>query len=192
MPTCTDAAVDTAENKKNGWLEIAERTIIIFMLSSITGWVYEFFFYLVTEHRAGNSGFFFGPYLPVYGFGALFILLFTRPFRRHPAAVFFGSIPVTGVLEYFTGLVMFRIWHERWWDYRESFLNIDGYVCLRSVLSFAVGALVLMYLLEPQVKERLSGDKRAVLRHAICIIFTLVFAADAVMTILWRMPNSVL
>ena len=77
MPTCTDAAVDTAENKKTGWLEIAERTIIIFMLSSITGWVYEFFFYLVTEHRAGNSGFFFGPYLPVYGFGALCIRLFT-------------------------------------------------------------------------------------------------------------------
>ena len=106
--------------------------------------------------------------------------------------MFIGSFPGRGVLEYFTGLVMFRIWHERWWDYRELFLNIDGYVCLRSVFSFAVGALVLMYLLEPQVKERLSGDKRAVLRHAICIIFTLVFAADAVMTILWRMPNSVL
>ena len=189
MPTCTDAAVNTAEEAKAGRLELAEMAIIVFILSSITGWVYEFFFYLITEHRAGNSGFFFGPYLPVYGFGALFILLLTRPFRRHPAAVFFGSIPITGILEYFTGLVMFRVWHDRWWDYRGLFLNIDGYVCLRSVLTFAVGAIALTYLIEPFLRRRLGGAGRATARHAICIVFALVFAADAVMTVLWRMPE---
>ncbi len=36
-------------------------------------------------------------------------------------------------------------------DYTTAFMNIGGFVCLRSVLSFGVGALILIYIVDPAV-----------------------------------------
>ena len=115
---------------------------------------YEEFFYYFVEGKLLNSGFFYGPYLPVYGFGSLLIWLTTGPFKKkHWTIVFFGSMFVTGVLEYITGYVMYAIWQARWWDYRGLFLNIDGFVCLRSVLTFAIGRIAVVYFLEPLLRK---------------------------------------
>ena len=59
-----------------------EKIFILFVIASMIGWFYELAFYLIAEHRIANHGFFYGPYLPVYGFGALFILLCTRSFKK--------------------------------------------------------------------------------------------------------------
>lgn len=129
-----------------------------------------------------------GPYLPVYGFGALFILLCTSSFKKYPIAVFLLSIPVTGILEYFTGLVMFRIWHARWWDYTTAFLNIGGFVCLRSVLSFGVGALILIYIVDPAVSG-ITGKLSPRMRNAVSALLLALLIFDIIMTVLFRMPK---
>lgn len=59
-----------------------EKIFILFVIASMIGWFYELAFYLIAEHRIANHGFFYGPYLPVYGFGALFILLCTSSFKN--------------------------------------------------------------------------------------------------------------
>lgn len=123
--------------------------IVIFFISCITGFIYEEIFYFITEKKKEKRGFLYGPYLPVYGFGSIFMLLVINPFKDNPLAIFFLSILVTGVLEYVTGAIMLKVWHKRWWDYRGLFLNIGGFVCLRSVLSFALMAFGLFYLIEP-------------------------------------------
>ena len=40
---------------------------------AIGGWLWEALIYLITEHRFVNRGFFYGPYLPVYGAGAVLL-----------------------------------------------------------------------------------------------------------------------
>ncbi len=117
----------------------------------------------------------------------LFIVLFTKRFKKHPIAIFLLSIPITGILEYITGYVMYEIWTSRWWDYRNLFLNIDGYVCLRSVLSFAFGAMFLIYLVEPFICI-LSNKMSIKMRHILCIGIIMVFIIDSVLTVLFRMP----
>lgn len=51
--------------RKKSALEIFENIVILFFISSVIGLVYEFLFYIIVEHRVGNSGFFFGPCLPI-------------------------------------------------------------------------------------------------------------------------------
>lgn len=62
--------------RKKSALEIFENIVILFFISSVIGLVYEFLFYIIVEHRVGNSGFFFGPCLPIYGFGATAVFFF--------------------------------------------------------------------------------------------------------------------
>ena len=126
--------------------------VLLFFLYSFCGWCWEVFLYLVKERRFVNRGFLFGPILPIYGFGAVAILLLTRKYRSSPLKVFFLSQLITGTLELLTGVILHRRFGVRLWDYNVeiwNWLNIGGYVCLRSVLFFGVSGLLLSYVVYP-------------------------------------------
>lgn len=176
------------ESKDTGKLAVAETYFLLFLTGSVIGWIYELFFYWIFEDRISNNGFFYGPYLPIYGFGTLFIILLAGRFRKHPVAIFLLTIPITGILEYVTGYIMYEIWATRWWDYRGLFLEIGGFVCLRSVLTFAVGAIALIYVVEPLI--RMLSDKMGKrIRNIVCISVVVIFVVDIILTVLYRMPE---
>ena len=154
------------------------------MIGCFVGWIYEEIFYLVVDHKLINSGFLYGPYLPVYGWGAVVINLLLKRFKKYPILVFLLSILITGVLEYITGDIMFKIYNRTWWDYTGLFLNIGGYVCLRSVLSFSVGAMFLIYFIEPKLCSFLENSK--VIKKYVSILFVIVFLIDNIVTFLYR------
>lgn len=157
---------------------------LIFFGGCVAGWIYEELFYYFVEDKLLNSGFFYGPYLPVYGFGCLFILLCTARFKKHPTAIFVGSMLVTGILEYITGYVMYAIWEKRWWDYRGLFLNIDGFVCLRSVLTFAVGGLAAVYFMDPFIRKFAVENPKK--KTIVCAVLFVIMAIDVTCTFLFR------
>ncbi len=161
--------------------------IVVFFLGCVTGWIYEEIFYFVTEGIIEKRGFMYGPYLPVYGFGSIFILLFLKRFKAHPVVIFVGTIFISGVLEYATGYVMLKVWDKRWWDYTGLFMDLDGFVCLRSVLSFAIMAIFLVYLLEPLVRQAELKINSKVFT-AICGIIIGVMSIDYMLTLLIRNP----
>lgn len=154
------------------------------MIGCFVGWIYEEIFYLVVDHKLINSGFLYGPYLPVYGWGAVVLNLLLKRFKKYPILVFLLSILITGVLEYITGDIMFRVYNRTWWDYTGLFLNIGGYVCLRSVLSFSVGAMFLIYFIEPKLCSFLENSK--VIKKYVSILFVMVFLIDNIVTFLYR------
>lgn len=159
--------------------------IFIFFVGCVIGWVYEEIFYYVTENWIGNRGFMYGPYLPVYGFGSVLMALFLHQYKHNPIIVFVMGMVITGILEYFTGWAMWQIWHHKWWDYTGLFMNIDGYVCLRSILSFAVGGLGLIYVIEP-VEEYIVRHMKHRLAKVICVGGILLMLVDFIVTLLTR------
>lgn len=164
---------------------------VIFLVGCVIGWVYEEIFYFVVENRLVNSGFMYGPYLPVYGFGALLMLLFLKPIKKFPPLVFILSMLVTGIWEYVTGYLMYKIWQTRWWDYTGKFLNIDGYVCLRSVLTFAIGGIALIYFIEPlaiRICTAMPKKRLAI----ICIVPSVIILTDLVISLIFRVPAAVI
>lgn len=116
--------------------------------------------------------------------GAVFLNLLLKRFKKYPMLVFLLSILITGVLEYITGDIMFKIYNRTWWDYTGLFLNIGGYVCLRSVLSFSVGAMFLIYFIEPKLCSFLENSK--VIKKYVSILFVMVFLIDNIVTFLYR------
>ena len=158
--------------------------IFIFLIGSLIGWIYEEIFYFVTENTLSNRGFFYGPYLPVYGSGAVILMLTLKKIKNRPFLVFLLSMLITGIVEYITGYVMYAMYKKVWWDYTGLFLNIDGYVCFRSVFTFAIGTIGLMYFIEPWLIKFIEKYKK--ISKYISVIFLLVFILDCVVTFIFR------
>ena len=141
------------EFKLDKW-QIIGVLCLVFVISGVFGWIYEFFFYFFNGGmekfywRGGN----FLPFINIYATGAVMIFILSFKFRKNPFLVFLIAFVSTGLLEYFSGLVIYEFFGLRFWDYNTeilNFLNIGGYVCLRSVSFFGLSALLLMYLIVP-------------------------------------------
>lgn len=159
--------------------------IFIFFVGAVAGFIYEEIFYFVVDGILVKSGFLYGFYLPVYGIGAVLMVLFLKRFKNNPLIVFVLAMVVTGVLEYITGVLLWELYNRTWWDYDGLFLNIDGYVCLRSVLSFAVGGIFLIYFIEPLIVKFVNKFKKdRLIIYSYVIIF--VFVIDLVFTLIFR------
>lgn len=159
--------------------------VLIFFLGSIIGFIYEELFYLLVDKKLVYQGFLYGPYVPVYGIGAVIMLPTLKKYKKNPLIVFFGAMFLTGILEYFIGWLMKTLYHRTWWDYTGLLLNINGYVCLRSVLTFAIGGIILIYLLEPLVNKFVEKRSEKFIKY-IPIIIISVFTIDLILTLLFR------
>ena len=126
--------------------------VLLFFLYSFCGWCWEVFLYLVKERRFVNRGFLFGPILPIYGFGAVGILLTCVPVEGNMALVALVGTIAASLLEYVTGFLMEAIFHVRYWDYSERPLNVNGYICALSAATWAVFSVFIVSVVNPFVK----------------------------------------
>lgn len=156
--------------------------VLAAVISGMGGFVYETVFYRLALGHFVKRGSTFGPWIPIYAVGAVGILAVTWRARKHPWAVFLLSCIVTGALEFFTGLVLYRAFGLRLWDYNTeplSFGNLGGYICLRSVLLFGLFGLLLVYGVVPLVLWVRSRLSAAVFR-ALSFLLGLIFVADII------------
>ena len=96
-----------------------------------------------------DRGFLIGPYCPIYGCGALLILLFLNKFSFNPVLLFIMTMLICGILEYFTSWFMEKVFKARWWDYSDHKINLNGRICLRNLIAFGVMGLAVTYLINP-------------------------------------------
>ena len=159
---------------------------LVFLLGCFAGWIYEEIFYWITEGMLRNRGILYGPWLPIYGIGALGIYAL-KPIKKHPVLMFLLCVAVTGVVEYIIGFAGIHLFGMRLWDYRGLFLNISGIICFRSVVSFGILGLVFHYLLEP-IGEKLFRKTPLPIIKAVCAAFALLLLTDCVLSFLFRTP----
>lgn len=141
-------------NRKLSYKQVIGIFCFLIVFSGFFGWFYEFVFYYFNSgmkmfyRRGGN----FLPWINIYSTGSIMILILTRKVKNNPFLVFLISFISTGILEFLSGFVIYEFFNMRFWDYNTeilSFFNIGGYVCLRSVLFFALSGLFLVYFLIP-------------------------------------------
>ena len=152
--------------------------VLLFFLYSFCGWCWEVFLYLVKERRFVNRGFLFGPILPIYGFGAVGILLTCVPVEGNMALVALVGTIAASLLEYVTGFLMETIFHVRYWDYSERPLNVNGYICALSAATWAVFSVFIVSVVNPFVKT-----------YIYMIPLTMADAAAAIFTLLESMER---
>ena len=159
---------------------------LIFMLGCFVGWIYEEIFYWFTEGMLRNRGLLYGPWLPIYGVGALGIYAL-KPLKRNPILLFTLCIAVSGVVEYIIGFAGVYLFGMRLWDYRGLFLNISGIICFRSVISFGVMGLAFHYFLEPIGEKMYQKTSFNIIKTACTLLIVLLFI-DCIMSFLFRTP----
>lgn len=153
--------------------------LIFFYIYCFFGWVWECIFVSVRKRKLVNRGFLKGPLLPIYGSGAICILVVTLPVRGNIPAMFLIGMVAATVLEYVTGWAMEKLFHVRYWDYTGQFLNINGHVCLGSTLCWGVLTVLVVEVFHVKL-ETLVFSLEPWMVDAAAFVITPLFAVDVV------------
>lgn len=151
--------------------------LLYFFLYCFLGWIFESTVVSISQRRLVNRGFMKGPFLPIYGFGALAILLSTLPVHAYPTAVFGVGMLVATALEYVTGVLMERLFKVRYWDYSHKRFNLNGHICLSSSLTWGVMSLLLDHCIHTRLAQ-LASYLPVWLAHAIVYLVGAWFVYD--------------
>ena len=155
---------------------------VLFYICSILGYFYELFLNYLKNHKIFSHGFLNGPWLPIYGTGAVILTLLDK-YKNHPLTIFVLSFFLTGLVEYTGGLILLKILKMRLWDYTGMFLNIDGLVCFLSAFCFGIGGLLIIYLVYPLIEKIIKKIDKRFLKNLLTLI-TIIFSSDIIATIL--------
>lgn len=123
----------------------------IFFIYAFLGWCTEVSYAALVTGKFVNRGFLNGPVCPVYGFGVVIVLAGLAPLEENLLLLFLGSVALTSSLEWLTGFVLEKLFHQRWWDYSDQPFNLSGYVCLRFSVAWGFACLFVLKLLHPTV-----------------------------------------
>lgn len=156
---------------------------LLFLFACVVGWIYEMIFYKIDTGAFIKRGQGFGPWLPIYGLGALLLLLITSKRKFSPVSVFLISGIGSGVLESVVGWALFHFGNGlRLWDYNNEIWNwgnIGGYVCLRSLLIFAILGTLFYYFVVPTISSLTTKAKTTTLT-VVTVPLAVLFFADLI------------
>lgn len=157
--------------------------LLFFFIYCFLGWVWESCYVSIKKREWINRGFLHGPMLPIYGSGAIIVLLCTIGVRDQVILIFIFGMTGATILEYVTGACMERLFRVRYWDYSHMPLNLKGYICLPVSLGWGVFSVLLMRVIHVpienlvlQIPERIAEVVSVVCSSAFAVDFTLSFS----------------
>ena len=154
----------------------------IFLFYSFLGWICETAFCSIAARKFINRGFLSGPFCPIYGFGAMMILLCFSHYQNDLAALFLFSMVGTSVLEYITSFLLEKLFHLSLWDYSGRKWNLNGRICLRNSLLFGIMSVLMIRIIHPYVIHILSLVPETALLIAF-LVLAVYFLLDTGITI---------
>lgn len=163
---------------------------LYFAIYSFLGWTMETLFAGIEQKKFINRGFLAGCFCPIYGFGAVFIILSSHwadsiladSVASMIVYIFFAVILVT-VLEYITGYVLERIFECKWWDYSGYPANIKGYICLRFSLLWGFLAFLLIKVAHPGIAGTVDRIPDTFKVYIVAVL-AVYFLADTTKTVI--------
>ncbi len=165
-----------------------EKYFLYFIMYAMIGWIYEVFLEVVV-YRWGfsNRGVLFGPWLPVYGIGALIFVISLRKLKERkiyagkinitPVLVFLGIVIIATVIELIASYFM-ELTRGGWmWDYDRFAFNFQGRIALNPSIRFGIGGMIFMYILQP-LFEKMTGRLSDKALNIIAGVTGVLFLAD--------------
>ena len=162
-----------------------------FILYGFLGWVWETSFCSIRAKHFINRGFLNGPIIPVYGFGAVFVIIALSLSAPHIPAhlpyidipiVFIAGMIICTILEYITAVILESAFHIRWWDYSKQRFNFQGRICLKSALFFGVMSVIIIYIVQPIISN-ISPNIPANIENPLALVFLVLITIDLSVTI---------
>lgn len=163
-------------------LEKIMMLLIMFGVYAVMGWMAEVVFFTLKTGKFINRGFLNGPLCPLYGFGVVGVVIIMSPIKDNILLLFFGSMIFCTVIEYITGVILNKLFNDRWWDYSDKPFNIKGYVCLGFSLMWGFACVSVVRVVHPVVYHVIDIMPMW-LEIVIAAVFYVYVVADLIVTV---------
>jgi len=155
---------------------------LYFIVYSFLGWICETTYCTIIDKKYVNRGFLKGPFCPIYGVGALIVIIILTPVADNIILLFLTGMIFTSILEYITGFLLEVIFNLKWWDYSNYKFNIQGRVCLLNSTLFGVLSVITVNFINPIVKKLITNISANIILW-ICGILIIYFLLDTIITV---------
>ena len=167
------------KERGGGILYTIHQWLLLFYLYCFAGWIWESCYVSLKKRKWINRGFLKGPLLPIYGSGAIVVLVSTIMVQNNTFLIFIIGMIAATILEYITGELMERIFHVRYWDYSDKPFNINGHICLLSSLAWGIFSVLLVKIANPKIANLVVMIPNQV-SEIIAYLATIFITVDAV------------
>ena len=127
-----------------------------FVIYSFLGWILESIVRTICERRIINTGFLIGPFCPIYGFGAIIMILFLDQFKNNIILLFFSSFIILSLWEYVVGVLLEKFFATKYWDYSDHKFNYKGRICLTNSIAWGILGVLFINYIHPTITQLLE------------------------------------
>lgn len=159
-----------------------QQWLLFFYIYCFFGWCFESTYVSLRKHRFVNRGFLHSPLLPIYGSGAVVMLLVTLRIRSYAVLMFFAGMIGATALELVVGLAMESIFEVKYWDYSNQKFNYKGVICLSSSLCWGLFTVLLNKVIHQPVESFVLGLPATAVTVTVCVI-SVIFLCDTVVSV---------
>ena len=163
----------------------------LFFIGCTAGWCLEVLYRRFTPKNTAkkwiNPGFLNGPWLPLYGFGLCCLYLLASLegtfLIRHVSLgskliLFVVMALVMTLLEYIAGLIFIKGMNIKLWDYSDEKFNLQGIICLKFSVYWALLGAFYYFVIHPRVLEALNWFSQNLAFSFVVGMFYGVFLVD--------------
>lgn len=151
------------ENTQNNNLKNSHKKLprvyiyfLYFLIFAIIGWILETCFSFYALGHFTKRGFLYGPLCPIYGFGALILVMFFSTYRKHNIKLFVYSAIIFSIFEYFASFILEALFSAHWWDYTNEFMNLNGRISIFYSFAWGIIAILFINLIYPFFKKKIN------------------------------------
>lgn len=156
--------------------------VLFFMIYSFVGWSCEVIYCSIGNKKFINRGFLYGPICPIYGCGAIIVILVLQPLKNNLILLFFATMILTSALEYFVSWLLEKAFDTKWWDYSHYQFNLHGRICLLNSVLFGVMGILAVKYVNPIVFSFISIFN-VFWTKVLAISFLTLFSIDLIFTL---------
>ena len=156
-------------------------SFMLFIIYAFLGWLMEVIGQPVIKHRFVNRGFLIGPICPIYGWGCLILTYMLDRYKSNLVVLFVMAIVICSILEYLTSYFMEKIFKTRWWDYSDKRFNLNGRICLETMVPFGFLGCLVVCVINPFIVRMLSSVNETIML-VIVIVLLITFIVDNILS----------
>lgn len=154
-----------------------------FIIYSFFGWILESIFRSFCEKKIINTGFLRGPICPIYGCGAIIMILFLKNFSNSKILLFIMSIIFLSLWEYIVGVILEKLFKTKYWDYSDHKFNYKGRICLTNSIAWGFLGVFFIDFIHPFIVNILKNMDILYLKIIVPILLILILT-DTVISII--------
>ena len=160
-----------------------ESYVLYFFIFAFIGWLMETVYAIFTLGHFVKRGFLYGPICPIYGFGALMLILFLAKYRKNNLKLFIYAAIIFSAFEYVVSYGLDALFAMHWWDYTDEFFNLNGRITLSFSVAWGLIAILFINHIYPFLKKKVNlflSKFSYSLQITIVRVFSLIFVVDTV------------